>query len=132
MYLGAVTESQQQVRAALQPYDLLVCLGADVLRMSVHNPIDALPDGMPIVQISERDWELGKNYPTEIAIRANVKETLRALTTLLRSRMNAAQKSTASERLADIAKNNWSVKRAKACEEASKLEAARPMEPKLL
>ena len=34
---------------------------------------------MPIVQISERDWELGKNYPAEIAINANVKETLRAL-----------------------------------------------------
>jgi len=46
--------------------------------------------------------------------------------------MNAAQKSTASVRLADIAKNNWSVKRVKACEEASKLEAARPMDPKVL
>ena len=129
---GQLTRSQTQVRGWLQPHDLLVCLGADVLRMSVHNQIDALPDGMPIVQISERAWELGKNYPTEIAINANVKETLRALTTLLRSRMTSAQKSTAAARLAEIAKNNWSVKRVKACEEASKLEGARPMDPRLL
>ncbi|MEO8005213.1 MAG: thiamine pyrophosphate-dependent enzyme [Betaproteobacteria bacterium] len=131
-FVGQLTRSQTQVRGWLQPYDLLVCLGADVLRMSVHNPIDALPEGLPIVQISERDWELGKNYPTEIAINANVKETLRALTTLLRARMTAAQKSVAAARLADIAKNNWTVKRAKACEETAKLESARPMDPKVL
>jgi len=104
----------------------------DVLRRSLHNPIDARPDGMPVVQISERDWELGKNYPTEIAIKANVKETLRALTAALRSRMTAAQKSAAAARLAEIARNNWSVKRAKACEETTKLEGARPMDPKAL
>ena len=131
-FVGQLTRSQTQVRGWLQPHDLLVCLGADVLRMSVHNPIDALPDGMPIVQISERDWELGKNYPTEIAIRADVKETLRALNAVLRSRMTPVQKSTASARLAEVAKNNWSVKRTKACEETSKLEGVRPMDPKVL
>lgn len=131
-FVGQLTRSQTQVRAWLQPHDLLVCLGADVLRMSVHNPIDALPDGMPIVQISERDWELGKNYPTEIAIKAGVKETLRALIALLRSRMSATQKTSAIARLGEIAKNNWSVKRARACEEAAKLESAWPMDPKAL
>ncbi|HVY04746.1 MAG TPA: thiamine pyrophosphate-dependent enzyme [Burkholderiales bacterium] len=131
-FVGQLTRSQTQVRSWLQPYDLLVCLGADVLRMSVHNPVDALPEGMPIVQISERDWELGKNYPTEMAINANVKETLGALTSLLRSRMTGTQKSAAAARLADIAKSNWSVKRTKACEETLKLESARPMDPKVL
>ena len=131
-FVGQLTRSQTQVRSWLQPYDLLVCLGADVLRMSVHNPIDALPDGMPIVQISERAWELGKNYPTETAINANVKETLRALNAVLRARMTAAQKAAASARLAEIAKNNWSVKRARACEEAVKFEGARPMDPRVL
>ena len=29
LYLGAFTRSQKQVRAALEEYDLLVCLGAD-------------------------------------------------------------------------------------------------------
>jgi len=131
-FVGQLTRSQIQVRGWLQPHDLLVCLGADVLRMSVHNPVDALPDGMPIVQVSERDWELGKNYPTEIAIKANVKQTLLALNAVLRARMSAAQKASASARLAEIARNNWSVKRVRACEDAAKLESTRPMDPKVL
>ena len=84
-FLGCLTRNQQQVRAALQPYDLLVFLGADVLRMSVHSAVDPLPEGKAIVQISERDWELAKNYPAEIAIKANIKETLRALLPVLRA-----------------------------------------------
>jgi benzoylformate decarboxylase len=87
---------------------------------------------MPIVQISERAWELGKNYPTEIAINANVRETLRALNALLRSRMTEAQRAFAANRLREIAKNNWSVKRALAREETAKLEKRRPMDPKVL
>src|SRR5690349_15315473 len=50
-FVGQLTRSQQQVRSALQPYDLLVFLGADVLRMSVYSPIDPVPEGVSIVQI---------------------------------------------------------------------------------
>lgn len=131
-FMGTLTRSQAQVRAALAPHDLLVCLGGEVLRMSVHNPLDALPDGMPIVQISERDWELGKNHPTEIAIRADIGETLRALNAWLRAHMTAAQKDTAKQRLQEIAGDNWSAKHARACEDAQKFAQARPIEPKYL
>ncbi|HZP94272.1 MAG TPA: thiamine pyrophosphate-dependent enzyme [Burkholderiales bacterium] len=131
-FVGALTRNQPQVRAWLQPHDLLVCLGADVLRMSVMNPVDALPDGMPIVQISERSWELGKNYPTEIAIHADVKQTLRALVEVLRARMSPEQKAAAAKRLAQVAQNNWSVKRARACEDTLRLADARPIDPKFL
>lgn len=131
-FLGTLTRSQPQVRAALAAHDLLVCLGGEVLRMSVHNPLDALPEGMPIVQISERDWELGKNHPTEIAIRADIGETLRALNAWLRAHMSVAQRDTANQRLAEIARDNWSAKHARACEEARKFAQARPIEPKYL
>lgn len=131
-FMGTLTRSQTQVRAALAAHDLLVCLGGEVLRMSVHNPLDALPDGMPIVQISERDWELGKNHPTEIAIRADIGETLRALNAWLRAHMTAAQKDTATKRLREIARDNWSAKHARACEEAQKFAQVRPIEPKFL
>jgi benzoylformate decarboxylase len=131
-FMGALTRSQPQVRAWLQPHDLLVCLGADVLRMSVMNPVDALPDGMPIVQISERDWELGKNYPTEIAIKADVRETLAALTALLRRKMTAAQQARAATRIAGLEAQNWSAKRAKFCADTRALATARPIDPKFL
>ncbi len=75
------------MRDWLSPYDMLVFLGSDQLRMSVHSPVEPLPDGARVVQIGNRDWELAKNYPAEIALRADVKETLRALLPVLRSRM---------------------------------------------
>ena len=78
-FMGALSRVQKQVRDVLTPYDLIVAVGANVLRMSVYSEVDPLPTEMPIVQICLDDWELGKNYPTEMAIRADVKETLAAL-----------------------------------------------------
>lgn len=127
-YLGALTRNQKQVRAALEPFDLAICLGADLLRMSVYSPVDPLPEGMPVVHICERDWELGKNHPTEFAVQANVKETLRALLPLLR-----AQRSPAAERrLAALAPRNWSAQRDKARVAALEAAEEKPIDPRYL
>jgi benzoylformate decarboxylase len=131
-FLGALNRNQNQVRARLEPHDLLICLGADVLRMSVHSPTDALPAGMPIVQIAERDWELGKNYPTELAVKANVRETLTALNALLKARMSTEQRSRADARLAEIEKNNWEVRRSQMVEQALKLADTHPIDPQFM
>ncbi|MGE3906057.1 MAG: thiamine pyrophosphate-binding protein, partial [Reyranellaceae bacterium] len=56
-YMGALNRNQAQVRAALTPHDLLVCLGAEVLTMSVYSPVDPLPPDTRLVQIGLRDWE---------------------------------------------------------------------------
>src|SRR5450759_1196249 len=66
---------------------------------------------MPVVHISERDWELGKYYPTELALRANVKETLRALLPLLRERRTPAGTEEAKRRLAALKLRNWTAQR---------------------
>ena len=78
-FLGALTRDQRNVRDTLSPYDLMFCIGSDVLRMSVYSETDPMPEGMAVVQLGLRDWEMGKNYPAEIALRADVKETLAAL-----------------------------------------------------
>ncbi|HWA11946.1 MAG TPA: thiamine pyrophosphate-dependent enzyme [Burkholderiales bacterium] len=131
-FLGALTRNQAQVRGALQPYDLAVFLGADVLRMSVHSKVDALPEDMPVVQIGERDWELGKNYPAQIAINADVKETLRALIPVLKRRMAAARAAQVGPRLLEIEKGNWSAKRAKLAAEAAAAADRTPLDPRVL
>jgi benzoylformate decarboxylase len=131
-FLGTLTRIQGQVRAALESNDLLVCLGAEVLRMSVYSPVEALPEGMPIVQISERDWELGKNHPTEIAIRADVRETLRALNGWLRGHISQEQRQRAGQRLQAIGADNWTVRHARACAGAIALADAKPIEPRYL
>jgi len=131
-FLGALTRSQPQVRAALQPYDLLVFLGADVLRMSVFNRVDPLPEGAAVLQIGERDWELAKNYPAEIAIKANIKETLRALLPVVRARRGAERAAQAARRLADLASQNWTAKRRRLRQQVLSEAAAKPIDPRLL
>ena len=131
-YLGALTRNQKQVRAALAPFDLMLCLGADLLRMSVYSPLAPLPEGMAVVHISERDWELGKNYPTELALRANVKETLRALLPLLHERRTQAAAGEARRRLAALKPHNWTAQREQARVEVMRAEQTVPIDPRYL
>jgi len=131
-FMGPITRNQPQVRATLEAHDLLVLLGTDQLRMAVFNRVEALPPGMRIVQISDRAWELGKNYPAEIAINANVRETLRALLPVLRAKAGPTRLGAADSRLTALADRNWSAKRIR--EEAAAQHAAgsRPMDPRVL
>jgi benzoylformate decarboxylase len=130
--LGALTRVQKSVRAALEPFDLLVCLGADLLRMSVYSPLEPLPADLPVIHISERDWEMGKNHPTGLAIHANVKETLRALLPLLRQMRGAAGAAAAERRLAALAPRNWSAQREQARLAALQAAEERPVDPRYL
>ena len=41
--MGALSRLQKQVREVLSPYDLMIVLGADPLRMSVYSEVDPLP-----------------------------------------------------------------------------------------
>ncbi len=126
-FLGALTRNQEQVRKTLAPHDLIVSIGADFLRMSVHSETDALPEGVAIVQIGLVDWELGKNYPAEIALKADVGETLRALIPVLQAcgGLELAQK--AEARLKDLKSRNWTAQRAALVAEIERQASAEPM-----
>jgi len=128
-FMGGLNRHQPQVRETLSAHDLLIVLGADVLRMSVWHQVDAMPEGMPVVQIGLRDWEMGKNYPAEIALRSDVKETLRVLTPLLEKKGGQARAAAAKAALAELAARNWSAKRERARETALAAAASRPLDP---
>ncbi len=68
----------------------MFCVGADVLKMSVWSETEPLPETTAVAMIGLRDWEMGKNFPAEIALRADVKETLKALVPLLKKLGGAA------------------------------------------
>ncbi len=131
-FMGSLTRSQKQVRETLAPYDLLICLGADLLRMSVYSPVDPLPDNLPVLHISERSGELGKNYRTDLAVQAQVRETLDALLPVLRARRSAQSAGQAIERLAQLAPRNWAAQRDKASAAALANASRAPIDPRLL
>ena len=131
-FMGALSRNQQEVRTILAAYDLLICLGADVLRMSVWNRLEPLPDDMPVIQIGERDWELAKNYPAEIAIHADVKETLHTLLPELHTRCSEDKRVANTHRLHDLKTRNWTAMRDSLREETQKAASRTPIEPKVL
>ena len=110
-FMGALNRNQKQVRDILSEFDLLIVLGADVLRMSVWSEVEPLPTGMPIIQIGLNDWEMGKNFPTELAIRANVKETLISLNNELKSPNNDEFRKKSEIKNTSFKNKNWTFKR---------------------
>jgi len=110
-YLGGLSRDQKRVRGLLSDFDLLLVLGADPVRMSVWSEVEPLPDRLPVVHIGQLDWEMGKNFPAEMAVRADVRETLLALTPLLATRGGKALADKARATLSELAGRNWTAKR---------------------
>lgn len=128
-FMGGLTRDQQQVRDTLAPFDLMLCLGADVLQMSVWSEVEPLPPGLAVVQVGLRDWEMGKNYPAELALRGDVRETVTALLPLLDELGGAARREQATAALEALAERNWTSKRAGRREKALAQADARPLAP---
>ncbi|MEM7252706.1 MAG: thiamine pyrophosphate-dependent enzyme [Pseudomonadota bacterium] len=131
-FLGPLSRDQRQAHDMLKDHDLMFVVGADVLRMSVWSPVDPLPDGMRIVQLGLNTWEMGKNYPTELAVMSDVKETLGPLNRLIAERQGAAGRERAAFRLAAMADRNWSAKRAQLREETLSKVGQTPIDPDVL
>lgn len=127
-YLGPLSRDQKTVRGRLEPFDMVISLGSDFLRMSVYSEVEPLPPHIAIIQIGLRDWELGKNYPAEIAVRADIKETLRVLTPLIAEQGGATHGRLAAERIAQFAGQNWTANRKARAERALAKAAAQPID----
>ena len=128
-FVGGLSRSQPQVRSTLEPYDLMIVLGADVLRMSVWDAVDPMPEDLPIIQIGLNDWEMGKNYAAEMAIGSDVRETLKALTPVLKERGGSQLADAATKRMAALASNNWSANRASLIEKIESEGSGEPINP---
>jgi len=131
-FMGALSRLQKQVREVLSPYDLMIVLGADPLRMSVYSEVDPMPDGLTMIQIGLVDWDLAKNYGAEIALKADVKETLRALVPALKAAGGAALETRAKRGVAELASKNWTAKRKALIEQITKAKDKTPIDPDYL
>jgi benzoylformate decarboxylase len=128
-YAGSLLRDQKQVRGQLEKHDLLVVLGADPLRMSVWSEIEPLPDGMPVIHIGLVDWDMGKNFAAELAVQADVRETLLALTPLIRKRGGGKLSARVEKALAELAGSNWTARRAELARRIEGRAGARPIDP---
>ena len=128
-FMGALPRVQSQAREMLKPYDLMIVLGADPLRMSVYSEVEPLPDGMPIVQVGLVDGDLAKNYPAGLALKADVKETLQLLVPALRATGGEALAARARCGIEALRGSNWTARRVRLAAELLVRGDRRPIDP---
>ena len=128
-YMGALSRVQKDTRAVLEPFDLLIALGTDPVRMSVYAPVDAMPSHMAIAQIGLVDADIAKNHAVELAIKADVKQTLAALLPILKKRGGAELAKRAKAGVAALAEKNWSARRASLSMTVAKSATKTPIDP---
>ncbi|HVV41063.1 MAG TPA: thiamine pyrophosphate-dependent enzyme [Nitrobacter sp.] len=128
-FMGPLSRDQKNVRTVLDGYDLMIVLGSDPLRMSVYSEVDPLPAGLAMVQVGLVDWDIGKNYPVDIAVKADVKETLLALIPALKAAGGGALEKRARDGLAGLKATNWSARRAKLVDEIAANGHKTPIHP---
>ena len=128
-YMGALSRDQHQVRDLLARFDLMIVLGGDPVRMSVWSEVEPRPDDLPVIHLGQVDWEMGKNFPAEMAVKADVRETLLALIPLLKEQGGERLAAKAKAALAGLAKTNWTAKRAQLADRLKGRGAATPIDP---
>ena len=128
-YVGSLSRDQKQVRGVLAKHDLLVVLGADPLRMSVWSEVEPLPEGLAVLHLGLVDWDMGKNFAAEMAVRADVRETLLALTPVLEKLGGERLAARAQASLAQLTKDNWTARRALLAERIESRGSAKPIDP---
>jgi benzoylformate decarboxylase len=128
-YKGALARVQADTRRLLEPYDLMLALGTDPVRMSVMSETLPMPPGLAVIQIGLIDWDIAKNFPVEIAVKADIAETAEALVETLVARGGSQLARRASERLAALASDNWSARRARLAADLARHAETAPINP---
>jgi benzoylformate decarboxylase len=128
-YVGSLSRDQRQVRSVLEKHDLLVVLGADPVRMSVWSEVEPLPEGLAVIHIGLNDWDMGKNFAAEMAVQADVRETLLALTPALKKQGGERLSARAKASLAQLEQGNWTAKRVQHAERIEGRRGVQPIDP---
>src|ERR1700691_1239938 len=102
LYRGAMTRSQAGVREVLDKHDLLFSVGGDLFTWSLPSAIDPWPAALPLIHLDTDPWQIGKNYPAQVAILGDPKATLPEITAGIIARMTASAKSAANARLKSL------------------------------
>ena len=101
LFRGSFVRVAPAVRQVLSDADVLFSVGADLITLSLPSDIDPMPPGLTVIHLDTDPWELGKNYPAQVAILGDPKATLPDLLVELESRLTAGRRRQARERLVE-------------------------------
>ncbi len=75
-----------EARVLLQGADIILAAGTRLAQFTTFYDHSIVPANVPILQIEIDPKEIGRNYPVEVGLAGDARETLRALIAALRSR----------------------------------------------
>src|SRR2546428_2517968 len=84
LYSGSMPRLGPPIRALLMRHDLLFSVGGDLFTLSLPDDVDPMPPDLTVVHLDVNPWELGKNYPAEVAIFGEPKATLPEISEAIR------------------------------------------------
>jgi benzoylformate decarboxylase len=87
LFRAPLARNAAAIRSALDGYDVVFSVGGDLLTLIMAGDTEPLAVGIPIVHLDTNLWELGKNYPTEVALFGDPRATLPELARALRNCM---------------------------------------------
>ena len=128
LFRGAMTRMQGPIRKILDQYDVLFSVGGDLFTLSLPSDIEPMPEGLALIHLDTDPWELGKNYPPQVAILGDPKTTLPDITEALRKTMSSGARGAARERL-DAAKATTLAEREALKAKARELAGQTPVQP---
>jgi benzoylformate decarboxylase len=99
LFRGAMGRSQTAMRKIFDQHDVLFSVGADLFALSLPSDVAPVSSDLKIIHLDIDPWELGKNFPAEVAILGDPKGTLPELTEAIRTTMPGAAQNAAKERL---------------------------------
>jgi benzoylformate decarboxylase len=99
LYRGALVRLPAAINGMLGQHDLLVSIGADLFTLSLPDEVDSMPEGMQVVHLDTNPWELGKNYPAEVAILGEPKAILPEMTRALQEARGGSDVDAVAKRL---------------------------------
>ena len=106
LFRGAMARSQTAMRKIFDQHDVLFSVGADLFALSLPSDVAPVSSDLRMVHLDTDPWELGKNFPAEVAILGDPKATLPELTEAIRANMSSGAQSAAKNRLKSASEAN--------------------------
>ena len=104
LWRGGLYPTVPAVRKALDNADAVLVVGAAMFTWFLQAPGTAVPPSLPLVQVGDDAWEIGKSHRISLGVVAGVEPTLRALDAALAARMSEPQRAAARARNAELGK----------------------------
>ena len=99
LWRGGLYPSPAGVRKALDDADAVLIVGANVFTWFLHAPGEPFPRSVPVIQLDDDPWEIGRSYRVTLGILGDCRLGLAALRDAVAARMEDGDRAAARQRM---------------------------------